>query len=50
MPYWALGSIKKSAALSDEMSDDSVVSHLDRDGLKLVAMPEASACRNVVLL
>lgn len=40
MPYWALGSIKKCAALSDEMSDDSVVSPLDRDGLKLVA----SAC------
>ncbi|KAM9348837.1 cytokine-like protein 1 [Symphorus nematophorus] len=50
MPYRVFGSIRKCAAFLDEMSDDSVILHLDRDGVKLLDTQEASACRNIVLV
>ncbi len=48
--YRAFGSTGNHAVLLDEMSDDSVMSHLDRDGVKLLHMQEVSACASVVLV
>lgn len=42
-----VGGIRSCTLLLDEMSDDSVISHLDRNGANV---QEASACAKVVLV
>lgn len=50
MSYCAFGSISECGALLDGMSDDSAISHLDRDRVKLLNKQEALACPSVVLV